>query len=89
MKYKIRKFFSDSGQIVVEYFNDAGESLSEFAIDLPVNESPEGCVYPIGDELDALIKDHFPGWIYDRLEKIKSGVVNNEEIKKLIEPQGD
>lgn len=88
MKYKVREFFSDVGQIVVEYFSDKGESLNAFAIDLPVHESEEGYVYPQGEELEKIIKDGFPFWVYDRLDKIKTGIINKEEIEKLVEPRG-
>lgn len=75
MEYKIIAFDETIGQITVEY----GEGIV-FALDLPI----ENGAYPVGEALDALIKQFLPTWVVERKQSIASGVRNIDGIKSLV-----
>jgi len=77
MEYTIRKFNESIGQIIVEYRG------ASFAIDLPIDENKN---YPIGAELDSLIKQFLPLGYFERLDEIAAGVNNADSIKSLVIP---
>ena len=75
MEYKIIAFDETIGQITVEH----GEGIV-FALDLPI----ENGAYPVGDELDVLIKQFLPTWVVERKQSIASGIRNIDGIKSLV-----
>ena len=75
MEYKIIAFDETIGQITVEY----GEGIV-FALDLPI----ENGAYPVGEALDALIKQFLPTWVVERKQSIASGIRNIDGIKSLV-----
>jgi hypothetical protein len=79
-EYKIRAFYKDTAQVIVEYAN-----LAPMAIDLPLKENNR---LPTGEELDTHIKNFLPTWHISRINKLKEGV--NEEdaqsINALVDP---
>jgi len=74
MEYKIVKFNAAQGQITVKcqelYFN----------VDLPVTNG----LFPVGEELDALITGFIPVWHFERLASLAAGVANADAIQALV-----
>lgn len=75
--YVIREFNEQFGQIVVEW---RGQRL---AVDLPIKDDN---TYPVGEELDGIIKAILPTWHFERLDRIASGVSNASQIAALVVP---
>lgn len=77
MDYKIIDFNENTGQIVIEY----GDDYSSLAIDLPIEDG----VYIVGAKLNEYIKNMIPVWHFDRLNQIKAGIPNSEQILSLVQ----
>lgn len=78
MDYKIVNFNEAEGRIDV-FYSDKFEPLF---IDVPLNN--EG-LFITGQELDDYIKGFIPTWHLERLEKLKAGIPNSQEITALVE----
>jgi len=78
MEYKIVNFYPEEGKIEVFY----SDKLSNLFIDVPINSDG---LFIIGQELDAYIKGFIPTWHLERIEKLKEGVSNIDEIANLVE----
>ncbi len=83
LNYIIRGFDEKLGQIVVEVTCVEHNDTQIFAVDLPIKEDN---TYPVGEELDALIRSMAPTWHFDRMDKTSAGVSNVDTIKSLIIP---
>jgi hypothetical protein len=77
--YKIINFDKTRGSIVIKY----SEEFSPMGIDIPINDNK----YIIGEELDTFIKGFIPVNYMNRLNLIKSGVSNAQEIQALVEEE--
>jgi len=76
MKYIIRKFNAEQGQIVVEY---AGQWI--YSIDLPV----ENGKFPTGQQLEDVIQAMAPVWLLERKAALTL-IDNAHEIQALVQP---
>lgn len=74
--YKIKSFDPTKGQLVLVFTNG-----SSIAVDVPI----ENGSYITGDLLDLYLKGFAPTWDLERLEKIKSGVLNEDAIQSMVE----
>lgn len=83
LNYIIRGFDEKIGQIVVEVTCVEHGEIQVFAVDLPIKEDN---TYPVGEELDALIRSMTPTWHFDRMDKTSAGVANAAAIKSLVVP---
>jgi hypothetical protein len=77
--YKIINFDKTRGSIVIKY----SEEFSPMGIDIPINDNK----YIIGEELDTFIKGFIPVNYMNRLNLIKSGISNAQEIQALVEEE--
>lgn len=80
LEYKIVAFDENTGQIWVQY-----RDLSPILIDLPIDENLN---IPIGSELDSFIKNFLPVWHFERIDKLKQGLKQDQvaAIKSLVQP---
>jgi hypothetical protein len=78
MEYKIVNFYPEEGKIEVFY----SDKLSNLFVDVPINSDG---LFITGQELDEYIKGFIPTWHLERLEKLKEGVSNIDEIANLVE----
>lgn len=78
MDYKIVNFYPEEGKIEV-FFSD---KLANHLIDLPINDDG---LFITGQELDTYIKGFIPTWHLERMEKLKAGIINSNEIANLVE----
>jgi hypothetical protein len=78
MNYKIINFLASEGKIEVEY--DANQA--PLFIDVPLNENG---LFITGQELDTFIQGFIPVWHLERLEKLKNGVDNANDILSLVQ----
>lgn len=76
--YKIRSFNKELGQILVQF-----DDLPLVAIDLQVDENGN---VPEGEDLDNAIRVFYPSWHFDRLERLKNGIRNADQVEKLVDP---
>jgi hypothetical protein len=78
MDYKIINFIAAEGKVEVEY--DANQA--PLFIDVPLNENG---LFITGQELDTFIQGFIPVWHLERLEKLKNGVDNANDILSLVQ----
>jgi hypothetical protein len=78
MDYKIINFIAAEGKVEVEY--DANQA--PLFIDVPLNENG---LFITGQELDTFIQGFIPVWHLERLEKLKNGVNNSNDILSLVQ----
>jgi hypothetical protein len=78
MDYKIVNFYPKEGKIEVFFSN----KLANHLIDLPINDDG---LFITGQELDTYIKGFIPTWHLERMEKLKVGIINANEIATLVE----
>lgn len=83
LNYIIRAFDEKVGQILVEVTCVEHNDIQTFAVDLPIKDDN---TYPVGDELDALIRSMIPTWHFDRMEKTSVGITNVDAIRTLVVP---
>lgn len=83
LNYIIRAFDEKVGQILVEVTCVEHNDVQTFAVDLPIKDDN---TYPVGNELDALIRSMVPTWHFDRMEKTSVGIRNVDAIKALVVP---
>jgi len=77
--YKIINFDESRGSIVIKY----SEEFSPIGIDIPINNNK----YMVGEDLDTYIKNFIPVSYMNRLNLIKSGISNAQEIQALVEEE--
>ena len=75
--YKILSFDKYTGSLVVQF----AENMTPVNIDVPLNNDN---LFITGQELDQYIQGFIPTWHMERLEKLKNGVANANEIESLI-----
>ena len=75
--YKILSFDKYTGSLVVQF----AENMAPVSIDVPLNNDN---LFITGQELDQYIQGFIPTWHMERLEKLKNGVANANEIESLI-----
>jgi hypothetical protein len=74
--YVIIKFDEEAGQIIVRF----DDNIAPVAIDLPI----ENGLYITGDALDTYIKGFIPADFIERVNTVKAGVPNSDEIASLV-----
>lgn len=79
MKYTIRQFIEETGQIVISVDKYEGA----IAIDLPLDENNN---VPTDQDLDLYVQGFIPKAHIERIEKLKAGIPNAAKIKALVEP---
>jgi hypothetical protein len=75
--YKILSFDKYTGSLVVQF----AENMTPINIDVPLNNDN---LFITGQELDQYIQGFIPTWHMERLEKLKSGITNANEIENLV-----
>lgn len=83
MNYIIRGFDEQFGQLMVECSCANHSHTQTFAVDLPIKEDG---TYPVGEELDTLIRSMMPTWHFERLDAVAAGVSNADQILALVVP---
>jgi hypothetical protein len=83
LNYVIRGFDEKVGQILVEVTCVEHNNVQTFAVDLPIKEDN---TYPVGEELNDLMKSMTPTWFFERMDKTSAGVANVDAIKALVIP---
>lgn len=83
MNYKIVGGDSRIGQIVVRYFNDVGEGVADYAIDLPVVDGQ----YPDWEALETLIQERAPVWLLQRITELATA--DFSAVAALIETHAE
>lgn len=69
-EYKITFFSETEAKITVKYKNEF-----YFSLDLPIDK--EGNI-PTGENLDKYIKSYVPTWAFERKEKLKQGLKQDQ-----------
>jgi hypothetical protein len=69
-EYKITSFSETEAKITVKYKNEF-----YFSLDLPIDK--EGNI-PTGENLDKYIKSYVPTWAFERKEKLKQGLKQDQ-----------
>lgn len=83
LDYIIRSFDETFGQIIVEVTCARHNNTQRFAIDLPISDNN---MYPVGEELDTMIRSRIPTWHFERLDRLSAGVANADAIRSLVVP---
>lgn len=78
MNFKIIEFNEEVGTLTI-LINSTNQ---QFSLDIPI----DGDKYLSGDALMTYINGFVPTTLDTRMERIKYGVCNAEEIKKLVTP---
>lgn len=78
MSYQIIDFIEETGQIILYV-----EGFVPFSVDLPLDEHNN---VPTDNELDVYLKGYVPVWQIERNNKLKAGIANADEIRKLVNP---
>jgi hypothetical protein len=83
MKYKIKNFDVENGQLIIEFNN-----MVTYSFDIPIDENNN---IPIKEELHKYIKNLMPSWYFERINKLKKGLKKQqiEYIKSLIDKEFD
>ena len=75
--YKVLSFDKYSGSLVVQF----AENMAPISIDVPLDNDN---LFISGQVLEQYIQGFIPTWHMERLEKLKNGVANANEIESLI-----
>lgn len=79
VKYKVVEFLEEQGQILVIY-----ENLN-YPVSIDLYPKEDG-LYPVGEELDQIIRNMAPITLINRQIAISNGVANASEIQQMVIP---
>jgi hypothetical protein len=77
MTYKVLSFDENIGSLLVQFSDNVGP----MNIDVPLKEDG---TFMAGEELDTYIRSFIPTSFIARLDALKNGVPNIEEVKALV-----
>jgi hypothetical protein len=80
--YKILSFDKNTGSILVQF----AENMTPLSIDVPINEAG---LFVTGEELEQYIQGFIPTWHIERIEKLRTGVANSDDINTLVAPAAE
>jgi hypothetical protein len=80
IKHEIIGFDPASGSILVKYFSDELADGLIYNIDVPVVDGR----YIVGESLNTLINAFAPTGQMHRVDELKKGIVNSDEIQALV-----